>query len=131
MRSGNRSNALLVELLIVVLFFMLASTVLLQVFTTARNMSEESGWITRALTDAQNVSERLNAAEAPQEALAQMGFDQQGDEWVLTGEHYETRVTLSTEDLPAGVIRYQEVRVIREDKVLLSLPGAWYQEVRP
>ena len=32
MKTGNRSNALLVELLIVVMFFMLSCTVLLQVF---------------------------------------------------------------------------------------------------
>ena len=36
MRSEHRSNALLVELLIVILFFMLAAGVLVQVFGKAR-----------------------------------------------------------------------------------------------
>ena len=131
MKSGNRSNALLVELLIVVLFFMLASTVLLQVFATARNMSEKSAWITQALTDAQNVAERLYAADAPEAELTHMGFDLRGDTWVLEGESYATEVALSTEETAAGLLRRQEVRVVREGEQLLSLPVARYQEVRP
>ena len=42
MRTGNGSKALLIELLIVLLFFMIAATVLLQLFSTARNMSERA-----------------------------------------------------------------------------------------
>ena len=51
MKSGNRSNALLVELLIVVMFFMLSSTVLLQVFSTARNQSRRAELMTDALEE--------------------------------------------------------------------------------
>ena len=131
MKSNNHSNALLVELLIVVLFFMLAATVLLQVFSTARNMSARSGWITQALTEAQNVAERLYAAQAPEAELTQMGFDLRDGAWVLSGDDYSTLVTLSTEETQAGVLRRQEVRVIRDGEELLSLPGARYMEVRP
>jgi hypothetical protein len=42
MKNHSHSNALLVELLIVVLFFMLASTVLLQLFTAARTQSQRA-----------------------------------------------------------------------------------------
>ncbi len=131
MRSNNRSNALLVELLIVVLFFMLASTVLLQVFVKARNMSEKSGWITRALTEAQNVSERLAASDDPEAALADLGFAPQGDAWVLAEDGFVTEVVLSAEDRAAGKMRRQEVRVLKDGEELLSLPGARYQEVGP
>ena len=131
MKSGNRSNALLVELLIVVLFFVLAAAVLLQVFSAARNMSEKSGWITRALTEAQNVAERMYAANAPEAELTHMGFDLRGDVWVLESGQYETQVRLSAEEMPFGVMRRQEVRVVAGDETLLSLPAARYQEVQP
>ena len=131
MKSSNRSNALLVELLIVVLFFMLAATVLLQVFSTARNMSARSGWITQALDQAQNVAERLYAADAPEAELTHMGFDLRDGAWVLSGENWETQVTLSTESLPAGIMTRQEVRVVKDGEPLLSLPGTRYREVRP
>lgn len=131
MRSNNRSNTLLVELLIVVLFFMLAATILLQVFATARNMSERSGRITRALTEAQNVSERLYAADDPEAALAGLGFARQGDAWVLAEDDFVTEVTLSAEETPAGIIYRQEVRMLKDGETLLSLPGGRYQEVRP
>ena len=49
MKSGSRSNALLVELLIVVMFFMLSSTVLLQVFATARTQSDRAALMIQAL----------------------------------------------------------------------------------
>ena len=62
MKKANRSNALLVELLIVVIFFMLASTVLLQVFTASSNQGKKAGAINDALVAAQNTADRLYAA---------------------------------------------------------------------
>ena len=59
MGGRNRSNVLLVEILIAVLFFMLSATVLVRVFVTARNMTVRAGVETRALAEAQNVAEAL------------------------------------------------------------------------
>ena len=39
MREGSRANALLVELLLVILFFMLGASVLVQVFASSRHKS--------------------------------------------------------------------------------------------
>ena len=61
--------ALLVELLIVVLFFMLAATVLLQVFTGASDQGTRAGKTTQALNAAQNVAERLYSAADAEKAL--------------------------------------------------------------
>ena len=63
MRSKNRSNVLLVEILIAVLFFMLSATVLVRVFVTARNMTVRSGVESSALAEAQNVADALCAAD--------------------------------------------------------------------
>ena len=69
MRNRNRSNVLLVEILIAVLFFMLSATVLVRVFVTARNMTVRSGVESVAVADAQNVAESLYAAGDIDQAL--------------------------------------------------------------
>ena len=83
MKSANRSNALLVELLIVVLFFMLSATVLLQVFSTARSQSSLAGKLILASNAAQDVSDRLYGAKDAESALKEMGWAQENDLWRL------------------------------------------------
>ena len=161
MKSGNRSNALLVELLIVVMFFMLSATMLLQVFAKARSQSDRAGIITHALLDAQNVAERLSASQEPEQALKGMGFTQEermqvlyGDSsaddvpagfartqetrirnretvWVLPGEEYDTEVAFDREALAAGSMLRQEVRIVKNGERLITLPVSQYAEVQP
>ena len=122
MRSGNRSNALLVELLIVVMFFMLASTVLLQVFAAARNQSTRAELITRTLAEAQNIADRLYAADDPEELLNSLGFDQQSDLWLQQDETRQIEVQITDETDEYGTFRRQEVRVTSDGKTLFTLP---------
>ncbi len=131
MKTTSRSNALLVELLIVVLFFMLASTVLLQVFATARNQSARAELLAEAATQAQNVAEELYAAAEPDQALAGMGFAQQDGLWTREGKGFTTAVTLSREETAAGVMHRQQVQVTAGGETLLTLPVSRYEEVRP
>ena len=63
MSGKNRSNVLLVEILIAVLFFMLSAVILVRVFAAARNLSVRSGVETQALAEAQNVADLMLAAE--------------------------------------------------------------------
>ena len=81
MKSGNRSNVLLVEILIAVLFFMLSATVLVQVFITARNMTVRSGVESVAIAEAQNVAETIYAADDIDEALSAMSFRNMSGAW--------------------------------------------------
>ena len=81
MRNKNRSNVLLLEILIAVLFFMLSATVLMRVFATARNMTVRSGVETAAISEAQNVAEALYAADDVERALADMGFSSGHGAW--------------------------------------------------
>ena len=74
MDNRNRSNVLLVEILIAVLFFMLSATVVVQVFVTAHNLTAKAGVETRALAEAQNVAEALYAADDVDEALEALAF---------------------------------------------------------
>ena len=81
MRNKNRTNVLLVEILIAVLFFMLSATVLVRVFATARNMTARSGVEERALAEAQDVAELLYATDDVDAALEQMQFASSHGTW--------------------------------------------------
>ena len=61
MVKHNQLNTLLMEILIVVLFFALCSTVILDVFVGAHNQSARAGAQADALTAAQSLADRLYA----------------------------------------------------------------------
>ena len=81
MRNRNRSNVLLVEILIAVLFFMLSATVLMRVFATARNLTVRSGVESLALAEAQNVAEALYAADDIDKVMDEMQFSSMHGSW--------------------------------------------------
>ncbi len=131
MKSGSRSNALLVELLIVVMFFMLSSTVLLDLYATSRNQSVRAGVLMIAMNEAQNVADRLYSAEDVEKALADMGFEKQGDDWLRDSDSFGIKVSASTESTPAGTLLRQKVSAVEGDETYFTLPVARYQEVQP
>ena len=131
MRKRSQGNALLVELPIVVLFFMLASTVLLRVFAAAHEQGEKAQRYNDALTAAQNAADRLYAADDPEEALREMGFAAENEIWKLMQGTYTLEAEVAREPLQAGTLRRQEVRAVTEDGRLVSLPCSRYEEGRP
>ena len=131
MKSGSRSNALLVELLIVVMFFMLSSTVLLELYATSRNQSVRAGALTQALNEAQNVADRLYTAEDAEKALSEMGFEKQGEAWQKSSEICVLKVTASAEATGAGTLLRQQVSAVADGETYFTLPVARYQEVQP
>ena len=128
MKTGNRSNALLVELLIVVLFFMLAATVLLQVFTGASDQGTRAGKTTQALNAAQNVAERLYSAADAEKALTEMQFSRDGDVWTRDDGDFVLEAVVAPETRASGVWRAQEVRVTLGEERLVTLPCSRYEE---
>ena len=130
MKTGNRSNALLVELLIVVMFFMLAATVLLQVFSAAHTQTQKAGMEIRALNEAQNIADRLYAAQKVEAELTGLGFSREGEIWALDGEEYRIEVTSNWEEREQGRMRVQQVRVSAAGETMLTLPCSRYEEGR-
>ena len=63
MVKHNQLNTLLMEILIVVLFFALCSTVILDVFVGAHNQSARAGAQADALTAAQSLADRLTSGK--------------------------------------------------------------------
>ena len=131
MKSHNRSNALLVELLIVILFFMLSATILLKVFATSRIQSDKAGLTGEALSYAQNVAERIYAADDAEDALTKMAFESNGDTWTLDTGKFTVRVTASVENTQAGEMLNWTVQALLGDEVLFSLPVSRYVEGQP
>ena len=128
MRSGNRSNALLVELLVVILFFMLASTILLRVFSASRRQSDKAEIMTRALAEAQNVAERLYAEEEADGALIELGFEKAGEIWQRTNGEYTVKVSIESREESAGTLFEQAVSVYLGDELMTRLPATVYRE---
>ncbi len=131
MRTGSRSNALLVELLIVVMFFMLASTILLRVFVSSRQQSGRSEMLTRSLAEAQNVADLLYAAGDPEELLGSLGFTREDALWVRMDENYRIEALIAEEKEAAGTFRRQTVQVSANGETLFSLPCSRWLEVNP
>ena len=125
MVKHNRQNTLLMEILIVVLFFALCSTVILNVFVGAHNQSERAGAQADALIAAQSLADRLYAADERKDALRQSGFAEDEDgAW-----HLHCGATAC----PAGTMETAQVTARRQEKTLFSLPSARYvpEEVAP
>ena len=139
MRNNNRSNILLVEILIAVLFFMLSATVLVRVFVTARNMTVRSGVESRALAEAQNVAEALYAAEDVDATLEGMRFASSHGTWSKNCGDYSLYVYGETQPTGAGEIWSGKVSAFynlrnpddkrAEDEELFSLPCVKYKGV--
>lgn len=128
MRKRGQGNALLVELLIVVLFFMLAATVLLRVFAAAHEQGALAQRYNDALSDAQNAADRLYAADDPEAVLREMGFAEENQIWILMRDTYTLEATLAREPMEAGTLRRQEVRAVAGDERLFTLPCSRYEE---
>ena len=141
MGNRNRSNVLLVEILIAVLFFMLSATVVVQVFVTARNLTVKAGVETRALAEAQNVAEALCAAPDPEGALEAMEFKNSHGAWTRAYGDYTLYVECGEQPTDAGVMWQGDVRAFYslrrvdqarpEDEELFSLPCARYKGGQP
>ena len=128
MKSANRSNGLLVELLIVVMFFMLSATVLLQVFTTARTQSEKAGRLNRAMNAAQNVADQLYTGSDAVQTLKDLAFADQGGQWLLSGDDYDLVVAIEDDEMEFGVLHRFDVSAVKDGETLLTLPAARYRE---
>lgn len=137
MSGRNRSNVLLVEILIAVLFFMLSAVVLVRVFAAARNMSVRSGVETRALAEAQNVADIVCAAQDVDAALQEGGFVSSHGVWTRDDGDYTLYIEGGIQPCENGSFWQGEVRAyykksvgngVRSDEALFALPCLRYWE---
>ena len=126
MKEGGRANALLVELLLVIFFFMLCAAVLVQVFADAKLKSRTAQATNAVMLEAQNLSEELYGAEDPEAVLADYGFTGTEDGMILKHEHYDVKVTSEEKKTEAGVLRTYLITGVEGDRILISIPSTKY-----
>ena len=138
MSKNNRSNVLLVEILIAVLFFMLSATVLVRVFATAHSTTVKAGVETLALAEAQNVADAVYAADDPAAALEAMGYMNAHGAWTKNCGEFTLYVEGGSRPAGAGSLWEGQVRgfynrpnasLDDQDGELFALPFARYREV--
>ena len=138
-KNRSKSNVLLVEILIAVLFFMLSATVIVNVFVTARNMTVRSGVESEAIQNAQNVVEAIYAADDIDQLMQGLGFRSAHDSWSKDCGDYTLFVSGGTQSAGYGEIWKGSVSAFYnlrnpdatkpEADELFSLPCARYREV--
>lgn len=142
MKEGSRANALLVELLLVIFFFMISAAILVQVFADAKLKSRTANAYNETMLEAQNIAEDLYAAKDPDAVLNGYGFTAQDGGWVLDKDEYSLKITVREEETDAGILRTYDVSGIEKthdssgtekETVLLTLPSTRYipKEVSP
>ena len=142
MKEGSRANALLVELLLVIFFFMISAAILVQVFADAKLKSRTAKATNNSMLEAQNVAEDLYAADDPDAVLAGYGFAGGNGSWTLEKDGYYLKVTLREEETNGGVLRTYDVSGVErthdgsgeeKETTLLTLPSTRYipKEVSP
>ena len=126
MREGHRANALLVELLLVILFFMLGSTTLVQIFADAKHKSMQARAMNVAIMEAENISDDLYGADDPDKVLQNLGSVKENDSWILTEKEYTLTITQKDEETENGVLRIFTIDGKGDGKDLFSLPSTRY-----
>ena len=133
MKEGSRANALLVELLLVIFFFMISAAILVQVYADAKLKSRTAQATNSAMLEGQNIAEDLYGTDDPEAVLNDYGFTNEGGVWVLEKKGYVLKVTPKIEETDFGTLRTYEVAGIEGEKTLITLPSTRYipKEVSP
>lgn len=133
MKQNGRVNALLVELLIVVLMFMLASTTLMEIFGAAKENSTRAAARSEALLQTQNMAEALYACDDMPSTLDEMGFARQEVGWVMDCGTYTLIAQYTSEKTDAGVLNQTTLTADCGGEALFTLPAVKYVpgEVQP
>ena len=142
MREGHRANALLVELLLVIFFFMISAAILVQVFADAKLKSRTAHATNASMLEAQNVAEDLYVTDSPAAVLNGYGFNEKDGVWTLEKDGYLLRVTILEEETDSGILRKCDVSGVEvthdqsgaeKESTLLTIPSTRYiqKEVSP
>ncbi len=133
MKNRSRSNTLLIELLLVIFFFMCSAGILVQIFATAKLKSKAAHMINASMLDAENIAEDLYGSDDPDTVLASYGFTAQDGSWELQKDGYLLKVAVKNEETESGTIRSYEITGVQGEETLITLPSTRYipREVNP
>ena len=127
MKKHSTANILLMELLVVIFFFMLCVSVLVEVTGLARAKSIYARAENDAMLRVENLQADLYMAETPETALEKNGFLPEEDRWILEGDQYTLYAKTEEEVTEAGVIRTVTITAEREGGTpMFELPSVKY-----
>lgn len=129
MKKRSASRALLLELLIVIGFFLISVSVLVPLLARARQRDERADLLVSVLTEAQNTVELLSSGRDPAEVLAELGFEkaEEPDLWIRAEGETSFQVSLSRETRPGGEFVRTSLEVFQGEESLLLLPCSVYR----
>ena len=105
MKKHGTANILLIELVLVILFFMLCVSTLVEMFGLARVKSAYAKAENRAMLIVENLEERLAGTEDAGAELEKDGFVLEDGVWTLRQENYTLTAVESEEKTGAGALR--------------------------
>ncbi len=132
MKKAGRPNAMLIELIIVLLFFSLSAAIILQVFVATHNKSVRSKVDSAALMMAEDLADRFYVSELDTETFfaaagwksvdgrheRQLKVENRALLFVIGGEHVETA---------AGMLDDLTITIYDGETEIVTLPMARYQ----
>lgn len=122
-----QGNILLIELLIVILFFSLSQVVMVRVFASAHEKSHNSVQLRHALMVCQDVAEQLSVSENPDALLLQLDFTGEDGSYFRCDEQgFDVYVHCAEEETAAGTLRTATVTAQKDSREILSLPVSRY-----
>ena len=125
MKNEKSSNALLIELVIVLFFFILSFAVLSQVFAGAYVTENRAETTSRALHDARNVNALMQAGKWS--LLEEESFREENGVYILERDGYALHLEMKDEFTSCGLLSRWTIEAHRSGEVLFSLPGARYE----
>ena len=133
MKEGSRANALLVELLLVIFFFMLGATVLVELFAGAKHKTLQARAMNTSVMEAENIADDIYGADDPDAVLTALGFTKENDVWTRKDKEYTLTVTATEEAAEAGALRIYTISGTGDGLDLFTLPSTRYipKEVSP
>lgn len=121
--KNYKGNSLLIELIIVLLFFALSQTVVVSMFAASNEKAEKSNILSSALIFSESIAERLCIEENPDTVLLENGFAGGDGMYTYTDPHgFDVQITLRRENKVAGEMMYIDVTALHEGNNLFTLP---------
>ena len=105
MKKHSSANTLLIELVLVILFFMLCVATIVEMFGLARQKSAFARADSRAMMVVENLAEQLAGTKDAGKELENSGFVPDADGWALQDEYYRITAVETKEDTGAGTLR--------------------------
>lgn len=124
--KNYKGNMLLIELVIVILFFSLSQVVLVQVFAEANKRTLHTTRVNQALVTSGDLVEQLASSGDAEETLRQAGFSGENGSYTFSQNGVDFVATIRRLSEPQGQLVTVELSAKQADQLLFTLPSVQY-----